>query len=150
MAAGVSLLVAASGCGDDSDGTDTGNTAGASTTSTAEIASSTTTATTSAPGTTVTPTSLEQALAAWVAGSGSAYLGACPQDFDEAFPLDGLCSVELEANDGRSVQGVGPPFSEIVAYVLLEEDLAGWAVLDDYAPTDPFDLGDAPVWVPQG
>jgi hypothetical protein len=128
------LLGWAGGCGDDA------TEAGSSTTA------ATTTTTTS---TTVEPASLEEALAAWAAAEDvDPYLGPCPVEFDESFPLEGICSVELESEEGRTVQGLGPPFSEIVVYLQLEEGAEGWAVADEYAPAEPYDLSDAPSWVP--
>lgn len=107
-------------------------------------------ATTSTTTTTITAAaSLDGAVASWVAADGSLkYLGLCPADFDPDYPLDGICSVPLSVSDDRSVQGLGPPFSEITAYLLLERRDDGWSVIDAYSPASPYDLTDAPDWVP--
>jgi len=129
------LLGWASGCGDDATEAGTGTTAA--------------TETTTSTSTTVAPASLEEVLAAWAeAGDVGPYLGPCPVEYDESFPLDGFCSVELEAEEGGTVQGLGPPFSEIVVYLQVVEGVDGWAVADEYAPAEPYDLSDAPGWVP--
>ncbi len=136
--AGVLIVASFAACGDDGDD-------GAPATTTTEASSSTSSTTTTA---TLAP-SEEAAVGAWIeARPGGPYLGPCPVDFDPEFPLEGLCSVPLAADDGQSVQGVGPPFSEITLYLLLDGGEDGWAVVDTYAPTEPYDLSDAPEWVP--
>lgn len=126
----------ATGCGDDE--TESGSATTAETSST-----------TASTSTSDAPASLEEALGAWAEAEDlGRYLGPCPADFDESFPLDGVCSVELDRTEDRTVHGLGPPFSEIVVYLQLEEGTGGWAVADEYAPAEPYDLSDAPDWVP--
>lgn len=139
--AGVLVLVSFAACGDSegSDGSD------ASSSTTAEASSSTSSTST----TTTRARSEDLAISAWVAAHpGGPYLGPCPVDFDPEFPLEGLCSVQLAADEAQSVQGLGPPFSEVTVYLLLDGGEDGWAVLDTYAPAEPYDLSDAPDWVP--
>lgn len=140
--AGVLLVGSLAACGDDGDD-------GASTTTTTEASSSTSSTSTTMTTTTTRAPSEEAAIGAWIeARPDGPYLGPCPVDFDPEFPLEGLCSVPLAADADRSVQGVGPPFSEVTVYLLLDRGEDGWAVVDDYAPAEPYDLSDAPEWVP--
>ncbi|HEX4868578.1 MAG TPA: hypothetical protein VFV32_13275 [Acidimicrobiales bacterium] len=104
---------------------------------------------TSSSTTTSVALTQEEAIAAWVQAQGSGrYLGVCPSDFDATFPLDGVCSVALSTTAERSVQGLGPPFSEVTAFLLLEGGDGGWTVADTFVAPGPYDLTGAPDWLP--
>jgi len=140
LVVGALVLGGLAACGDDDEAPITTTT----TTEASSTTSSTSTTTTAAPA-----RSEDAAISAWIeARPGGPYLGPCPVDFDPEFPLEGLCSVQLSADGDQSIRGIGPPFSEILAYLLLEGGEDGWAVVDTYAPADPYDLSDAPDWVP--
>ncbi len=143
IAVGVATILLA-GCSSSDDGADSTTTSSSSITSPSS--------TTVAPSSTPPPlTTIDDALASWLAADPdladvAGYLGACPSEYDPSYPLDGFCSVEQQVGAGRAVYGLGPPFSEIVAYVLLEESDDGWQVSDRYLPADPYDLSEAPGW----
>jgi hypothetical protein len=94
----------------------------------------------------------DEVLSDWVAsdpdlsGAGP-YLGPCPTEFDADFPQEGLCSVVQLEDVDRVIYGLGPPFSEIVIYVLVVDADGGWEISDSYFPADPYDLSDAPAWL---
>ncbi|MGV3758887.1 MAG: hypothetical protein ACO1PW_05000 [Actinomycetota bacterium] len=99
-------IVVLGACGDDD------------TTTTDEPTATSPASTSTTEGTTTEgpPSTVEDALAVWAESQASTtYLGPCPTDFNESFPLDGFCSVELAMETERTIQGLGPPFSEIVA-----------------------------------
>ena len=126
-------------CGDDDPATDVAGTTTVATTS----------PTTSEPPSTTAPaTTPEEAIRRWIAtGSGDTYLGPCPEEPGTDPPDEGLCSVERGTVEAGTAFGLGPPFSEIVTYVLVEEEGDRWLVADVYSPSQPYDLSDAPAWV---
>jgi hypothetical protein len=110
--------------------------------------------TTSTAGTTVDQAGPppDEVLSDWVASDpdvsgGGPYLGPCPTEFDADLPQEGLCSVVQFEGDDRVVYGLGPPFSEILIYVLMVDSDGEWTVEDSYAPVDPYALEDAPDWL---
>lgn len=96
------------------------------------------------------PLAVEQALARFVAaetyGPDVRYVGRCA---DARPGAQGVCALHKATVDGAEVYAVGPPFSEIDAFLLLDEEAGGWRVVDSYVPDLPADgspARPAPGW----
>ncbi|MFG2104059.1 hypothetical protein ACGFJ5_26060 [Micromonospora echinaurantiaca] len=93
--------------------------------------------------------SIDQAIARFVAeryGPDVKYLGRCAVVEPAA---RGVCALPKATVDGGEVYGIGAPFSEIDAFLLLDDDAGGWRVVDSYVPDFPADgssSGPVPAW----
>ncbi|MGS2612998.1 hypothetical protein ACVCAH_00460 [Micromonospora sp. LZ34] len=102
-----------------------------------------------APPSSAAPLTLEHALARFVAdtyGPDVRYVGRCA---DASPGAQGVCALHKATVDGAEVYGVGPPFSEIDAFLLLDEEAGGWRVVDSYVPDLPAEGSSArpaPAW----
>ncbi len=82
----------------------------------------------------------EQAIADQLATTGTAYMGTCS---NARLPNDvgAYCSLLSEDRGATRVYGVGPTFSEIDTWMLLDQSSGGWVV----TATAPA-RGAAPPW----
>ncbi|PWU52643.1 hypothetical protein DLJ47_18370 [Micromonospora sp. S4605] len=93
--------------------------------------------------------SIDQAIARFVAeryGPDVKYVGRCAVVEPGA---RGVCALPKATVDGGEVYGIGAPFSEIDAFLLLDDDAGGWRVVDSYVPDFPADgssSGPVPAW----
>ncbi|WP_088996452.1 hypothetical protein [Micromonospora echinaurantiaca] len=93
--------------------------------------------------------SIDQAIARFVAeryGPDVRYVGRCAVVEPGA---RGVCALPKATVDGGEVYGIGAPFSEIDAFLLLDDDAGGWRVVDSYVPDYPLGAspsGPVPAW----
>ncbi|MDO3703653.1 hypothetical protein Q3W71_18475 [Micromonospora sp. C28SCA-DRY-2] len=98
------------------------------------------------------PLSIDQAIARFVAeryGPDVRYVGRCAVVEPGT---RGVCALPKATVDGGEVYGIGAPFSEIDAFLLLDDNAGDWRVVDSYVPDFPSDgssTGPVPAWFAQ-